>query len=261
MIAERVERRVLGAIEFADALSGLRVREPLVVKAPAMRLVFNASSLYVIREADGLAAHTEAFREPPATPAFQSQSFALQVSDPAGRYQARTAQVRLPRRDAPAADEGSLLRPVRIALYPSMARPVDPVWATLRVLVRVSGTRVGVANALLRLTPALAGAEASHAVTDGNGEAVLAVAGVQPVIPVGSGTGPNPVFTRNFSAALVVALDPDVVRRGDGAPPLPVPDPDLMLSRFGLAEVRKVNPPAVQMSAGISQRVEVEVTL
>jgi hypothetical protein len=53
-----------------------------------------------------------------------------------------------------------------------------------------------------------------------------------------------------------------VVRRGDVAP-LPLPNPDLIEERLAAnnLSVRKVNPPAFEMSAGITQRVEVEVTL
>lgn len=267
MIIERIEQRVLGAIEFIDALTGVRVREALKVKAPSLRLSVNASSLYVIRDAAKLTAHTAAFAAPPATPAFEAEAYPLQISDPQRRYLARAAQVKLPRKDLPASDPGSLLRPVQVAVYPSMARPVDPAWASARVFVYVteSGNRIGVANALLKLTPGLDSAEARYALTDRNGEALLAVAGVQPVLPSGGADDDDPhvVYTRNFSAALLVALDADVARRGDATPPLPLPDPDLIQSRLAANNpaVSKLSPPAVQLSAGVTQRVEVEVTL
>jgi hypothetical protein len=267
MMLERMEQRVLGAIEFLDAISGTRVRDPLTVDAPDLTLTRNASALLVICDAKGLAAHTEAFDKPPATPAVESlPPFDITVVDPQRRYLPRTAQVKLPRKDAPVADPLSVLKPIAIRLYPTSVRAVDPLWAALRVFVfvTVDSHRIGVANALVRLTPSLAGATALFAVTDARGEALLGVTGVPPVMPASGSTdgAPNAVYTRNFSAALLVAVDDAVTRRGDSVL-LPVPNPDDMQTRLAAANaaVHKFNPPAQQLSAGLVQRVEVEVTL
>jgi hypothetical protein len=266
VISERVERRALGAIEFVDALTGARVRHALKVEADALRLRLSPSWLYVIRGADGLSAHTEAFDEPPGTPEFQKLKFPLKVSDPQRRYLARGAVVKLPRKNQPVSDPESLLRPVQIQVYPSMARPIEASWASARVFVytTVSGKRIAVANALLKLTPSLPDAAPVRALTDSNGEALLAVIGVPPVLPSGGAADGDPdvVYTRTFSAALVLVLDEDVVRQSDGDPP-PLPNPDLIEERLAAANpaVREVNPPALEMSAGIAQRVDVEVTL
>jgi hypothetical protein len=255
MIVERVERRILGAIEFVDAWTGARVRDALTLDAPRLRLTRNASSLYVIRDADGLAAYTEAFDKPPVVAA---DGYALVVSDPQRRYLARSVRVMLPRKDAAATDPDSFLNALRIPLYPSMARNAEPAWPKLRAFVFVTdgAKRVGVANALLRLTPAPAGLAPAIALTDANGEAFLAVPGAPPVL---SGTPP----TRLFDAALLVALDAQFARRGDAKPPLPVPDPDRILERVAASDgsVQQLTPAVPQLSAGLTQRVELEVTL
>lgn len=267
MMFERLERRALGAIEFVDAISGARIRDPLAVEAPDLTLAYNASALLVIRDAKGLAEYTEAFLEPPSTPAVESlPPFDLSVRDPRRRYLARTAQIKLPRKDAPVSDPLSLLKPIAIRLYPTSARAVDPLWAALRVFVfvTVGNARIGVANALVRLTPALAGATALFAMTDARGEALLGVTAVPPVMAASGSTdgAPNAVYTRNFSAALLVAVDNAVTRRGDTVL-LPVPNPEDMQARLAAnnAAVHTFNPPVQQMSAGGVQRVEVEVTL
>lgn len=266
MMLERVEQRVLGAIEFVDAISGTRVREPLAIDAPTLRLSPNASALYVIRSATKLESFTDAFEAQPTTVPSGLPSYDLSVRDPQRRYLARRATVALPRAATPVTDPASVLRPIVIKLHPSAARVVDPVWAALRVFVHVmdAGKKIGVANALVRLTPSLAGATALFALTDARGEALLAVTGVPPVMPSGSSSDsdPNVVYTRSFSGALLVTVDDAVTRRGDDTA-LPIPNPDDMQARLAAnnAAVHKFNPPAQTLSAGGTQRVEVEVTL
>ena len=254
MIAERVERRVLGAIEFVDAWTGARVLGPLALDAPRLRLTRNASSLYVIRDAEGLSGYTEAFEKPPAVAA---GDYSLRVSDPQRRYVARTVRITLPRADAPLADPASFLQPLSVELYPSMARNAEPAWPVLRAFIFVTdaGQRVGVANALLRLTPAPDGLAPTLALTDANGEGFLAVPGAPPIF---SGTPP----THLFAATLLVALDAQFARRGDAAF-LPVPDPDRILDRIAASDVsvQQLTLPVAQLAAGATQRVELEVTL
>jgi len=266
MMLERVEQRALGAIEFVDALSGARVRDPLAIDAPALRLSVNASALYVIRSASGLESYIEAFERLPATVPADLPDYDLTVRDPQRRYLARTATVVLPRADAPATNPQSVLNPIAVTLYPTAARAVDPLWAALRVFVFVidAGARIGVANALVRLTPSLAGAAAQFAVTDARGEALLAVTAAPPVMPAAGGSDGDPdvVYTRTFSAGLLVATDKAVTRRGDVLA-MPIPNPDDMQARLAGSNpaVHVFNRPALQLSAGAAQRVEVEVTL
>jgi hypothetical protein len=267
---ERLERRVLGAIEFVDAVTGARIAGPLRVSAGRLKLVLNRSALYVVREAPGLEPHTFAFEKPPAEPALESLSFTLTVEDPVGRYLSRSALIKLPRKDAAQSDAKSVLRPVAVSLFPGAALPARGAWAVLRLRVQVADGQVGIANALVTATPQVAGATPVSAMTDAHGEALLAVPGISPVLPTAGGGAPpgppgppQPVLTREFGAALRIVLDRDVVRREDAPRPWPAPNPDEIERRRAAAEPRvlTVNPPAVQLTAGSSRRKVVDVAL
>lgn len=151
-MVEVVDRRVLAALRFVSAATGLPVDAPLVVSAPGLRLVQNRLGLFVVYRADGYRAQTDAFAEQPgAAPA----AFEGTVVDPAGRYLPRRFSVEL-LRDADPARAGevdSLFTPVEVALYLSPSAPSPSTWAVLRGSVRdaVSGEPVG--GALVRLTP------------------------------------------------------------------------------------------------------------
>lgn len=256
---ELLERRALGAVEFVNAVTGGRITEPLRVAAAGAALARNAGGLYVLREAAGLAHHTQAFLEAPADPARESLDFELAVEDPQRRFLPRSAVVKLPRSREAAGRAGAALTPVRVELLPTAAAPTSPNWALLRARVRVPGPGdVGLANALLRVTPQLAGAAPVLAMTDAEGEALVAVPGAPPVLPAAGGGGA--VLTREFSAAIQVVLDGQVVQRSDAGAAPPRPDPDRIESRraAGASGVRSVNAPAAMLAAGLTKRVVIE---
>ena len=62
---EHVEWRVLGALRFVDATTGVPIERGLRVDAPGATLVRNRSGLYVIRHWDALAAHEVRYPEHP----------------------------------------------------------------------------------------------------------------------------------------------------------------------------------------------------
>lgn len=260
---ERLDHRCLGAIEFVDAITGARIRDPLQVRSARLDLRANASALYVIHGAQGLEEHLEAFEAMPTAPAFEAAGeFELEVVDRRQRYLARRARIKLPRKQAPLDDAASVLNPLRVTLYPSGARPVEASWAVLRASVCVvdGERRIGVANAWLTLTSALAGVAPATALTDARGDALLAVPGVAPVRPTQDVNG---ALTRSFPATLRVLLHEDVVQRADVASPLPVADPD-QIERDLLqrpAAVQVLNPPVPDLAPGGFQRVKVEVAL
>lgn len=265
MIIERVEQRCLGAVEFVDAITGARVRQPLACAAEGLQLRANGSGLFVITGATGLQDHTEAFAAAPALPAAFSLPFTLQVSDRERRYLPRSVQVRLPRRATPLPDAESVLAPQQVPLYPSGARPVDGLWAVLRASVFsvVQGQRVGIANAWMTLTPTLPGVPATRALTDAQGEALLAVTGVPPIRPASGEDGdPDVVYSREFNATLRVVLHRDMAWRADAGTPMPLADPDRIETDLplGAPTVQILNPPVGPLSAGATQRVDVEVT-
>lgn len=265
MILERLEQRCLGAVEFIDAITGARVRRPMAVAADGLQLRTNASGLVVITGASGLQAHTDAFAAAPAVPAAFTLAFTLQVSDRERRYLPRSVQVLLPRRATPLPDAESVLAPQRVPLYPSGARPVDGLWAVLRASVfsLVQGRRVGIANAWLTLTPTLPGVPPIRALTDAQGEALLAVTGVPPIRPASGDDGdPDVVYSRDFNATLGVVLHRDMAWRADAGVPMPLADPDRIETDLplGAPTVQILNPPVGPLSAGATQRVDVEVT-
>jgi hypothetical protein len=258
-VLERVDYRCLGAIEFVDAITGARVRDPLQLRSDRMQLRANGAALYVIRRAEGLDDHLESFEAMPSLPAFEGAGeFELEVADPQGRYLARRASIALPRKDAALADPDSVLNPVKVLLYPGGARPVEAAWAVLRASVRVidGDRRIGLANAWLTLTPGLAGVPPRSALTDAQGEALLAVPGVAPIRPDNNGA-----LTRSFAASLRVVLHEDAIHRADAATPAPVADPDQIETDIveRPSAVQILNPPVAALAPGELQRVMVEV--
>lgn len=260
-LLERLDHRCLGALEFVDAITGARIRDPLKLQSERLLLRANGSALYAIRWARGLEPHLEAFEQMPNTPAFEAAGdFEFEVVDPQRRYLARRASVALPRKDAARSDADSVLNPVQVRLYPSGARPVEATWAVLRASVCVvdGDRRVGLANAWLTLTPQLAGVPPVQALTDAQGDALLAVTGVAPVRPAPGNTGE---LTRSFAATLRVVLHQDMVQRADATTPCPVADPDRIekdVVERPLA-VQILNPPVAPLAPGELQRVRVEV--
>lgn len=263
---ELLERRVLGAIEFVSAVTGARIVEPLRIDVDGATLARNARGLYVLRQARGLEHHATTFHEAPDSPPETTVPLELKVEDPQRRFLPRIAEVRLPRSRAPAGDPGAALTPITIKLFPSTAAPTGANWALLRARVRIPGTEdIGLVNALLRVAPQIPGSVLVLALTDTQGEALVVVPGVPPVLPAaggggGGGGGGGAVLTRDFPAAIEVVLDEQVVRRANAAPPVPRPNPDTIETRLASSAsgVSSVNAPAANLSAGKTVRMVIE---
>jgi hypothetical protein len=171
---ERVEQRVLGALRCIDAATGSAIDGTLdiaTLDAPAARLVRNRSGLIVIHEWPPLADHASAFEQAPALPAVGSQTLRLAIRDPAGRYLPRIVGIALPRAPADA-----LFLPREVALYPAASAATGANWSLLRISVAdtVSGDPLG--GALLRVIRN--GVVLARGLSDGRGEALVAVVGV-----------------------------------------------------------------------------------
>lgn len=251
MIVQNLERRVLAAVRFVNAVTGSGIADPLRVSGPMVLVVRNRSGLYVIREADGFDDYTLAFAAPPAPPA-GARRFTLSVEDPKRRFLPRSFGFTLPRKSAPQVDAESMFAPLLIDMYPAAASPTAPNWALLRVRVELAGpAATGLANALVRLAPKPAGLGPQISLTDANGEALLAVPGAPPVLPA---------IAAEFDAAVRVVLDPAVVRT-EGTVSLPLPDPRSILERSDppQAGVRVVNAADAKLAAGRSRRAVIEV--
>lgn len=179
MSAETVDRRVLGAVRFRDAVTGEVAGGALRVEAPGVRWIRNRRGWWVIASAPGLEAHTLSFAQPPAQPPIGSVPVTLTVADAGGRYLPRRVSLTLPRDPDPAKSERpeSLFQPVQVDLFPSSAAPVSPGWAVLRVSVTdAKGEPMG--GALLRVTRKSGGELLGRGMTDARGEGLVAVAGI-----------------------------------------------------------------------------------
>jgi hypothetical protein len=257
LIAEALDRRIFGAVELIDDLSGDRIAAPLKVSAPGLTLLHNRLGLWVIREVPGQDDYTRAFDDPPARP--PRSDFRVEVQDPGGRFLPRAMLLPLPRwlptpQDAPddpvaAADDAR--RPVELRLYPASAAVLRPGWSVLRLRLHVTDLpAIGLANVLVEATPPAALAlPLRRTLTDHHGEALIAIPGVPALMPGDGG------LTADFELALSFVLDPAIVARSD-ATSFAIPDPDQVLSRLaaGAPGVERRAGPSPTLTAGRSRR-------
>jgi hypothetical protein len=266
---ENVDRRVFGAIEFVDDVTGARVLAPLRVDAPGVGLMRNGSGLYVIRTHAGQDAYTRAFDDPPASP--PRADVTMTVRDPGNAYLPRGFTIKLPRLlrapTLPVVDADNVLKPVQVRLSPAASLPLRGTWAALRLRVVVKGSspEVGLANVLVEATPSVAALGVLRTMTDSNGEALVVIAGAPPILP-GSQPPPHAAgLTREFNTALRLVLDKEIVRRAS-APTIPTADPQRVLTRLAATQatdpapaVTTVDAGQVLLSAGTSRRFLAQV--
>jgi len=252
---ERVERRVLAALRCIDAGTRVQIETPLQVRIEGARVQRNRSGLYVIVQADALAAHADAFDAPPPSPDLASVPLQVSIDDAGGRYLPRRAEILLPRDPArtSAGAPGPLFQAIELPLFPAATAPVGANWAVLRVSVReqVSGDALGGVLLLARAN----GQVLARALTDWRGEALLPVPGV----PVTTWSDdPHAVVVTELAAQLEWVFDPAAgtrvpaadVRAGRAPAVLPLVDPDaLEADRLTLPHATL----AVTLAAGRSQ--------
>lgn len=214
---ETVDRRVLAAVRFRDAITGEALAAGLRVEAEGVRWIRNRRGWWVAATAPGLEAHTTAFLAPPESPAPGSVRIPLSVRDDAGRYVARAAVLALPRSADPAAADAadSLFRPLEVDLYPAPAGRVSPGWAVIRASVTEEGRPLG--GALLRVHRRGGDGELlGGGMTDLRGEALVAVAGI-------------PVTTWREDAGEVLSTEVDASVRVLWQEGAGLPDPDRLI--------------------------------
>lgn len=192
MLVTNIERRVLAAIQFYDAVTDVPVRERLRLEASAttdVQFVRNRSGHYVLLAAPGFASYATSFLEPPAV---LPVNLRMQVNDPHGRYLPRAFQLALPRA-LDAAQPDTVFKPLRVALYPASAAHTPSHWARLYVTVKEEGT-----GRLLPWTLVVVewksqeGDLKGSGLTDQRGEALIPLLGIpQQVISDGQGNLTN----------------------------------------------------------------------
>lgn len=238
-MTELVQHRVLAALRFIDANSGLLVNNGLTVSAPGLQIVRNRLGLYAL-----LANRTGA---PPAP------TLELTVTDRGGAYWERRFILALPRDGDPehSAAADSLFQPVDILLFRRPTALAPPDWALIRAtvvddsgrplpaaLLRVQRTIDGVPTTVAQALTAWQG----HTV----GEATLGVPGI-PVAISNDGDGDNgdggdddggdddaPVMIFEVPAVLDVVVDPTFAAAS-------LPDPDFLIANRATLPAATVN--------------------
>jgi len=240
---ESVDRRVLGAFQFQDVVTGNSVLDNLAVAALPLLVRPNRCGIYVIFNAPGFADLTGQF-DPPL-PGPKAGTFEISVQDPSRRYLPRRVKLQVPQ-NLPAAidpskpfDPGKVLsdprvifNPQAVPLYPSPAAPVAPTWAAIHISVVRSGIvpLTGLPWCAVQVTHPDNGGKTkvlATTVTDARGEGLLAIPGLGPEI---SGSETGAVTKSNVSITITAGYDPSI------AIPPPdtwVPNPDEIISKLG----------------------------
>ena len=240
MSREDVDRRVLGAVRFVDAVTGLEIGESLKVAATGVRWMWNRRGWGVIADAPGLHHHTEVWETPPTDVALGSVPVVLHVTDPGGTYLARRTTIALPRDPDPAkaTQPESLFRPVDVRMFRSPAAAVSAAWAVIRATVTAEGTGQRLGGVLVRvLRPGATPALMARGITDHRGEALVAVPGV-PVTTFGTGAAV-------VATAVTVTLQA-IVEVGAAEPP----DPDDLEDKVGTPGIKSVTVTDVSLVSG-----------
>jgi hypothetical protein len=207
-VLESLDRRVLGAVRFVDAVTRRRVEDALHPRASGVRFIRNRPGDYVMLEAAGFGAHTSSFEPPVSPPAPGSVPVTVEVRDPAGRYLSRQATVHLgldvDPGNAGVHDGTSLFDVIEVPLFRSPAAPTLPGWAVIRATLEGPGANGVRGGVLLRVVRTSDGLLLGSGMTDERGEALVAVAGI-PVTTFGSDTGP--VLATSVTVVVEVVAD------------------------------------------------------
>ncbi len=206
---EVIDHRYLGAIRFLNSTTGSEIKRPLEIKAPDLKLFTNLSKKWVIAAAKGLESHLDKFVSPPtpppasAGPGFFSETYELEISDPAGEFLTRKASIKLPR-NLHSHEADNIFIPVDIELYPAPVITAAPNWNVVRVSIQddrilaatvatetINGIqkakRLPVAGAWLRVLKAGENQPVKYAISDERGEAIILLSG----LPVTSFSSPE----------------------------------------------------------------------
>jgi hypothetical protein len=260
---ERVESRALAALRFVDAATDAPVTTPLEVRVldGSARLVRNVRGDLVVAAWSELAAHEAAFAQPPATPALGTRILRMTVTDPGGAHLPRAAALALPRDPDPehASSPDSVFRAAEIRLYPSARAATGANWGVLRATVRESGgDALGGALLLVRRNGGVLG----RGLTDGRGEALVALPGV-PMVTFGEDD--EAVVVTELAVTVQVVFDPSTGTRmaavdlAAGRPaPIPIVDPEALEDGAGALPETSL---AISIAARRSQNLAMTLDL
>jgi hypothetical protein len=204
VIRSRTDQRIFAALEFVDAFTNARIREPLDVRSDDATITRQPSGRYVVAALGplltaALREHADHFESVPAAPAAGSESIDVRARDRSRRYRESTFRIDLPRRGDPAAAD-SVMQAVRLPLLPTSAAPMQPNWTTAYVAARASDGVTPLAGARVALDT---GTSVVEGLTDAAGQVVLALVG-QPLFSLVGGN-----LRRTLAVTLSVRHDPD----------------------------------------------------
>jgi hypothetical protein len=239
---ERLDQRILGAVQFIDVVSKLPVSLPLRVSGA--RVQQNRSGLYVIvaplTGTPAAAAFEDYLETFPAPPTVANTPLTLRVEDFGGQYLAREFTFPAPLQVANENQANYLFKPVAINLFPSPAAPVQMNWAAVRVHVHRTNSTTPIAGALVRVTRNGQNTPVGVGLSDARGEALVAIAGL-PLVEAAEDDGP--VLTSEYAASVEARVNPAAL----------IPNPDTMAATIGL--------PSATANVTISPKREVGVDL
>ena len=247
---ENLDRRVLGAFRWIDAISRKPVRDKLPVRSASLKLLAKDSGIYVVLDAPGMSALTTQFDVTSPWPA--PAAFEVQVDDASRQYLPRRAQVAFPRALAPLSEPGSVLAPQRIDLYPGPAAPTAPNWAVLRLSVR-DGSKNGLPWAVTRVLRTSDNAVLATGMTDRRGEGLLAIPGLG---VRANANGGGAVMESSVAVTVQAVFDPSVLNQNADW----VPDPDLLLQAPDSPAFRRASA-AAQVAGGAMLPITLTIAL
>lgn len=190
---ERVEKRVLGAIRWLDAVTRAPISLPLVARSETLRFQRNLTALTVITHAAGLAPYTRLFNLDALAETDEVAPLSLQreseVHDPTGTYLPNRFTLQPPRDPSPALlspdnrrPPNSLFTPIDIMLLPSPAARLAAGCAQVRVLI-LDDAGVPLPNALGRVVASADDTLLGCGLSDARGETLTAVPGLKHFAP------------------------------------------------------------------------------
>jgi hypothetical protein len=245
-VIEHVDRRVLGAFQFVDAVSGLpitlaaktEVRSAILIGAGPetevsvhegnFQIRQNRSGFQVILRAPFFDEYASTFDDPalPAeTPAGRRLRLRLAVRDAGPHYLPREFEFNLPRSIA-RADADNVFRPAIVPLFRAPGAPVLGGWSVLRVRVTQTGTNgVRLPGVHLRVFSSPR-SENDAAIGQGmtewrgalRGEALVAIAGIARFLTGGPGVN---VFETTQPVHLEATRDTNFTGDPDQFPGIP----------------------------------------
>jgi hypothetical protein len=214
MRSELIERRVLGAIDFVDAIAGAPVREPVLARAEGAKLVRGRGGRLIIWEANGLESHAASFLNAPADPPLQSVPLQISITEAGREFLPRRATIRLPRDTNPenANSAASIFQPIRITLFASPAAAIAPSAAIIYASVKEAGSGQPLPGALVRVLRASDSSVLARGMTEWRGrvagEALVPVPGI-PMTSFNAGDG-GAVLSTAVDVIVEAIYDPEL---------------------------------------------------